>query len=249
MRPSYAPVGLDREREESLRAARAAVPLIVQRLSPKSVIDLGCNDAAWLRVFADFGIIDVIGADFDEPDPDTLQIPVERYVRVNLSKPFRLERRFELAMCLEVAEHLPPIAADTIVESLTLLSPVVLFSAAIPFQGGHRHLNEQWQSWWAERFMRCGYLPCDCFRDEFWSNEAIAPWYAQNALLFLSEEGLARYPELGDAVARSQPVRNLVHSETYLQHADLKRSSLRRILNALPLAATAAIRRRLARVR
>jgi hypothetical protein len=63
-------------------------------------------------------------------------------------------RTFDLAICLEVAEHLPPEAAEGFIDSLTRLAPVVLFSAAITFQVGNQHLNGQWPDYWATLFRR-----------------------------------------------------------------------------------------------
>jgi len=50
---------------------------------------------------------------------------------------------------LEVAEHLEPSSAGTIVQSLVSLSDVFLFSAAFPGQGRTNHINEQPHSYWA----------------------------------------------------------------------------------------------------
>lgn len=60
----------------------------------------------------------------------------------DVGAPIELHRRFDLVLCLEVAEHLPASAADTLVRSLTGLGNVIAFSAAIPFQGGANHVNE-----------------------------------------------------------------------------------------------------------
>ena len=64
----------------------------------------------------------------------------------DLAQPLQIDRRFDLALSLEVAEHLPPECGSEFVQTLTDLSSVILFSAAIPFQGGTDHLNEQWPS-------------------------------------------------------------------------------------------------------
>ena len=70
---------------------------------------------------------------------------------------------------LEVAEHIPPECADIFVESLTWgLAPVIMFSAAVPGQGGTLHLNEQWPAYWASKFAQHGYVLIDCLRPQLW---------------------------------------------------------------------------------
>ena len=63
-----------------------------------------------------------------------------------------LERKFDLAISLEVAEHLKSSSSEDFVQSLTTLAPMILFSAAIPHQGGLHHINEQWLEYWGDLF-------------------------------------------------------------------------------------------------
>lgn len=130
-------------REGARSSARAVVPLVMRMLAPASVVDVGCGLGTWLAVFAENGISDFLGIDGSYVDPLRLEIPRGRFLPHDLSTPLRLDRRFDLAVSLEVAEHLPGSAAETCVGSLAELAPLVLFSAAIPFQGGTNHVNEQ----------------------------------------------------------------------------------------------------------
>lgn len=91
-------------------------------------------------------------------------------------------------LCLETAEHLPPERADSFVEDLVKLAPVVVFSAAIPGQGGTDHLNEQWPEYWAQRFRKLSYVVVDTLRMRFWSNEAMSAMYAQNSILYVRKD-------------------------------------------------------------
>jgi hypothetical protein len=102
---------------------------------------------------------------------------------VNLEEPIRLDRTFDLAICLEVAEHLAPSAADTLVASLAALSRIIIFSAATWKQGGQNHLNEQPFSYWKEKFEEKGYTIIDYFRPVFWNEEKVQWWYKQNMFL------------------------------------------------------------------
>ena len=103
----------------------------------------------------------------------------------DLRKPFKHEGRFDLAVSVEVAEHLPYERAPTFVRDLAQASDIIVFSAAAPFQGGERHMNEQWPEYWAILFRRQGYVCFDLFREQCWASDDVESWYAQNVLLFV----------------------------------------------------------------
>ena len=233
----------------ALRSARRVVPRVLEIVRPARVVDVGCGQGAWLSVFREHGVEEVLGVDGEWVDPERLLIPRERFRHRDLRQPLDLEGPFDLAVSLEVAEHLPPESADGFVDSLGRLAPVVLFSAAIPCQGGVGHLNEQWPDYWAERFARRGFVAADVLRRELWEDGEVAWWYAQNALLFVKEERLAELPGL----AATPPAR-LVHPRHYLvkveelrNRSEPERMSLRRLLVQLPRVAGHAVRRRLRR--
>ena len=126
------------------RSAREIIPLVFELIRPRSVIDVGCGSGTWLAVCQEFGVEDILGVDGDYVDEKILTIPKSRFSPRDLRKPFQIGRRFDLVLSLEVAEHLPAESAGSFIDSLTAHGDVVLFSAAIPHQGGMRHLNEQW---------------------------------------------------------------------------------------------------------
>ena len=198
------------------------MPLVLEFLAVRSVIDVGCGDGTWLSVFRALGVADIFGIDGAYVARDLLQVPYACYQATDLSKPFVLERTFDLAVSLEVAEHLPPSSAALYVHSLTRLAPAILFSAAIPFQGGHHHLNEQWPDKWAELFEHHHFLPVDFVRKRVWENEAVEWWYAQNALLFVSEELLASNALLRAEFERTNVNQlRLIHPRQYLYQRSL----------------------------
>ena len=176
-------------------SADAVVPLVVQLLHPRSVVDVGCGTGTWLKVFEEQGVSDFCGLDGEYVDA-TLEIPADRFVAADLRRGVKLDRRFDLAVSLEVAEHLPEEAAAGFVQSLTQLAPVVMFSAAIPHQGGIGHVNEQWPEYWQELFGQSGFLAVDCIRPKIWENPDVRVWYAQNTLLFVEQAHLETQPEL-----------------------------------------------------
>jgi SAM-dependent methyltransferase len=232
----------EKHRTEVLRSARVVVPLVLKHIQPTSVVDIGCGLGSWLRVFGEYGISDVVGVDSQHMPVKKLEIPVSNFRVADLMAPLNLDRRFDLALCLEVAEHLPEKAAPILIDSLVRSAPLVLFSAAVPHQGGTHHVNEQWPQYWAGKLKEHGYVACDCFRLSLWHHEEVAFYYIQNLLLFANGEALARYPSLRAHVIDG-PVPALVHPDNYLNRADPTRISLRWLLGLLPLVVIAALRR------
>lgn len=201
---------------ESRRTAEIVTPLILELLHPSSVVDVGCGTGDWLAVLREAGLDDVFGVDGEWMETSQLQIPVGLFQAADLSQPFTLPRKFDLAMCLEVAEHLPAQSADSFVRCLVALAPAVLFSAAIPFQGGSHHVNEQWPDYWQARFLKAGHVLIDCFRRQLWNRPGVQPYIAQNLLLFVAPEVLASNDRLQaeSAKATGFPIR-VVHPGIY----------------------------------
>lgn len=174
----------------SARSAARAIPELLKWISPRSVVDVGCGVGTWLREFQSHGVEDILGIDGDYVDRALLAIDPAHFKVQELSGRVSIERAFDLAISLEVGEHLPAHRALSFVEDLCRLAPLVAFSAAIPGQGGTHHVNEQWQSYWAALFERCGYQALDVLRPALWKDAEVEFWYAQNMLLYASREAL-----------------------------------------------------------
>jgi SAM-dependent methyltransferase len=179
----------------SRRSAEVIVPIIEALFHPQSVCDVGCGLGAWLSVFNERGITDILGMDGSYVKSDMLMIPREKFREIDLVDAFAVPRRFDLAMSLEVAEHLPANRARPFVTALTKIAPVIVFSAAIPNQGGTGHVNEQWQDYWARLFAEHDFVPIDCIRPRIWNDEAVAWWYCQNILVYCAREALQHFSE------------------------------------------------------
>ena len=177
-------------REGALRSARVVVPLVLELIKPKHVLDVGCGIGTWLSIFKEYGIEDVFGVDGEDLNAEMLLIPREQFLSADLRIPLYVNRQFDLVMSLEVAEHLPRECAEVFVDSLTRHGQVVLFSAATPFQGGANHINEQWPEYWAQYFHERGFVAVDCIRPFVWNNKRVDWWYAQNLLLFAKRDYL-----------------------------------------------------------
>jgi len=202
--------------DTALPSARKVVPLLREMMQIDSVIDVGCGNGSWLSVFRESGVDRILGIDGDWIETDRLIIPSECFRRVRLDQGFGLGERFDLAVSLEVAEHLPADRADGFVTGLCQLAPVILFSAAVPYQGGLNHVNEQWPDFWAERFARQGYRPIDTIRFAVWEDPEVTWWYKQNLLIFANDNALAQNEELAKAHdANSRPPLRLVHPDRY----------------------------------
>jgi SAM-dependent methyltransferase len=235
-------------------SARRVAPWVLARMDVGSVVDVGCGTGSWLSAFRDLGVDDVVGFDGAWVPRDQLEIPPERFNPLDFEalEDFAPSRRFDLAISLEVAEHLPARQAPRFVDILTSLSPVVLFSAAIPQQGGVGHQNERWPEYWMELFRARGYACIDAVRGAFWDDEDVAPWYAQNSFLFVAQGALANYPSLAEAESSNRLAgRALVHPRQYAMKlselSDPRNQSLKAALRLAPAKAWNAVRRMLVR--
>ncbi len=209
----------ERQSNETHISSEVIVPLLLDLVQPQSVIDVGCGTGSWLRTFLQHGVKEVRGFDGPWLDAAKLLIPQEIFTRADLEKPLRVDKRVDLAISLEVAEHLSPNAAEGFVESLTSMSDVVAFSAAIPFQGGHHHLNEQWPEYWANLFEKKGYVTIDCLRVRLWNERNVHYWYRQNMLIYVKREALPRYPKLAAGQHVSWGPLPFVHPMLYIPGA------------------------------
>lgn len=182
--------------------AEIIMPYIIKQIKPKSIVDFGCGEGVWLSVVKsiDKGI-EVFGIDGDYINKERLKIPKSCFCPANLEEEFRLAHRYDLAISLEVAEHLKADCSDTFMETITQAADKILFSAAIPEQGGVNHINEQWQSYWIKKFASKGYCVDVSIRNYFWNDERIVPWRRQN-ILFFSKSGEIKTPteEIYDVV-------------------------------------------------
>ena len=112
------------------------------------------------------------------------------------SDEYRLSRQFDLAISMEVAEHLPESVADRYVNLLGQCSDLLVMTAARPGQGGTDHVNEQPRSYWVDKFQRVGYDECRSESERLataWeSSGRVADWYHQNLMVFRRVSSMRR---------------------------------------------------------
>lgn len=211
--------------DASLRSAKAVVPLIMELIQPKRVIDVGCGVGNWLSIFKEHGVEDILGIDGEYVNVEMLKISQECFLPHDLVKPLKVEQYFDLVVSLEVAEHLPSESAEPFVDTLVSLGPVILFSAALPYQPGNSHLNAQWPDYWASLFQQREYTVIDCLRNKFWLNEKVEWWYSQNILLFVKQTELEKYPLVKQQLSQGNTIPlPLIHPKLYLLQQSIYQS-------------------------
>lgn len=177
----------------SLSSARAVAPIVKRDLRPTSILDVGCGAGAWVLAYGESGVADVAGVDASYVRPDRLMFDPSRFQAVNVAGVFRMGRSFDMAQCLEVAEHLDPAASKTLVDNLVAHAPVVLFSAAPPGQGGENHINERPYEYWRDMFQAHGYALFDFLRPQIRLRRGVENWYRYNMLMFAREDAAAAF--------------------------------------------------------
>lgn len=208
------------------------MPYIIEKLNPRSIVDVGGGQGIFLAVAKKYGIDDILCIDGSYVDTEKLLIDKKEFLQFDLTTKCRLERKFDMALSLEVAEHIAPQYVDVFIDNLVNLSDVIVFSAAIPKQGGTGHVNEQWMSYWIKKFSDKGYKVSNCLRNFFWKEKNIKPIRRQNILLFIRNE---KAEKLTDRFKKDAgDIFDLVHPEVYMEkisYLEKRVSDLEKILD------------------
>jgi SAM-dependent methyltransferase len=182
------------QREGSMRSARTLLPVVLQTLEVHSVLDIGCGAGAWLAAYRELGIVDCLGVDGDYVDRAVLLVDESVFRPQDITQTFDLGRKFDLVQCLEVAEHVPRQACDILVDNIVRHGHQVLFSAAVPGQGGENHINERPYEFWRDLFGSRGYRLYDFVRPKADGQDNIEPWYRYNVMFFAHDSVAAQLP-------------------------------------------------------
>ena len=146
---------------------------VCEVLNPESVMDVGCAVGDLIKEF-DKRKIMCYGIEGTDNVVPYLLVPKKKVFIKDLRLPLNLGLSFDLAICLEVAEHIDKECADQFVENLTGLSKRILMSAAPPEQGGHGHVNCQPYSYWIYKFANLGYIQIDSVASRI--KKMLEPW-------------------------------------------------------------------------
>lgn len=181
----------DDTRKHKDASIRAAAQLILETFSPQSVADIGCGEGLFLRTLAEQGV-KVIGCDISEAAirlaPDTFTV-----FQADATKPIRFNHRFDVCICVEIAEHIPNRYSKTLVQNVTSASDVAFFTAAPPWQGGVGHINEQPAEFWVRLFAEEGYeldqATTDTLKQRM-KEANVVFWLPQNLMIFRKKAAL-----------------------------------------------------------
>ena len=194
---SYDAPFFDTISEGCKRSARVVVPILHNELRPARVVDVGAGEGWWAAEWARLGChVTAIDGPGTIPHTST-SVLVDRWRSHDLNDPLPVgDGEADVVTCLEVAEHLPEERAGSLIAELCAVAPVVVFSAAIPGQGGTGHINEQWPGYWADLFQANGFTVSGAVRWRIWTDTRVENWYAQNCLVAAAKP--SRYPEIFD---------------------------------------------------
>ena len=201
--------------ENSYKSAQQVLPYVRSLLKPKSVLDVGCGVGTWLKVWSELGA-EIQGIDSNQIPEKSLYVPRSRIQicdlsSISMSAVNKTTDRFDLVETLEVAEHLEEHVADGFVDFLCSKADAVLFSAAIPHQGGTHHVNLQPIDYWNKKFQSRGYDCFDIIREKYWEDNNIDVWYRQNMVLFA--KGKSKENLISQGFNPSEKVNTYYHPE------------------------------------
>lgn len=141
--------------ENYVRSAEMIADELCARFRPKRLVDLGAGCGVYGHRFAKHGV-DVVSID-GVVVPEKHSFPVMSVIR-DLTVPFEnVWGSFDIALCLEVAEHIPEPLADAFLDNLLRFSDRLILSAAQPNQGGHHHVNERPKRYWVAKLAEKGF--------------------------------------------------------------------------------------------
>lgn len=167
--------------------AHAVAEILYEEYEPDSVIDFGCGLGRYLTGFQAHGAT-VHGVEGFSEARDHVEIPIDALTIHDLREPLELDDRYDLALCIETAEHIPSRFDDILVDTLTAAAPRVVFTAAPPEHGGTHHVNEAPREYWIEKFQSNGFSyaadETDRLQESIRSEVDTAEWVADRLFIF-----------------------------------------------------------------
>ena len=169
------------------RSAKVMANSIRRDFAPRTIVDVGCGTGALLLAMRESGVR-VLGFERSTAALDLCRRRGLEVRKLDLEKDvIEVNEKFDVAVSVEVAEHLPAAVADRYIDALTQLSDVVVFTAAPPGQGGTDHVNEQPAGYWIEKFVTRSFV---CLEDvtadwqHEWEVGGASAWYFRNLMVF-----------------------------------------------------------------
>ncbi|CAA0125658.1 Ubiquinone biosynthesis O-methyltransferase [BD1-7 clade bacterium] len=176
-------------------SANKVFDVIWSYFQAESVLDVGCATGIWLCEAQKKGVSKIYGIDGPWVPVEHLKIEQDDFWTKDivdiLNQKVSLDSKFDMTICIELAEHLPENKSDDLIEFLTNPTDVVLFSAAVKGQGGTGHVNENTQSYWQKKFDNAGFDAFDVVRPEVWTSPEVNMIYKQNMIVYARRSSAA----------------------------------------------------------
>jgi len=230
---SYQSSYFQKRKNISSISAEITLTKLSKFLSFSSVVDFGCGTGTWLAACQNMGVNKILGFDHYAKESELL-IERKYFHKKSLAAKISLDEKFDLAISLEAAEHVEQISADTIVENLSNASDVILFSAAIPGQGGTNHVNEQPPRYWAKKFANQGLAQFDVIRPLIWEEDDVAWWYKQNTFLYIHSDAnrKIKFEELDQGLINQQVIHPHCLTDK-IEEFDIENASIKNLSKAI----------------
>ena len=207
---------------ESYESALHYGEILSRYYQPSKIVDVGCGRGAWLKAFKQHGATTLVGIDGKWNNQSLMIDESISFQPYDLDQDIIVNDCYDLAICVEVAEHLEKSAGYNLIKLLTTVSPVIIFGAAFIRQGGQGHINEDEHSNWANLFDVFDFAVFDLFRQELWGKESVNWWYQQNTFLYVNRQHYL-YTELknnGIHPVSNTWFLNCIHPYLYAQKKD-----------------------------
>lgn len=190
-----------RNQDEGLKMAEWFVPLLKDTFKFNSLIDVGCGTGHYLLFCQRTGVADVFGIEGSSAAFKHLLVPNHIVAKHDLRDPYPFQRRWHIAISIEVAEHIDVVDTDNYLKILCDAADLVVITAAPLGQGGTRHINEHPREWWMDKFSSRGYRydgestnkMIIGIRNAKAEKKHVAPWFETNIMVFRSEP-ISRQP-------------------------------------------------------
>lgn len=161
--------------------------LILNKFHPSSVVDFGCGTGDILESFEKNGM-EILGIDGSKACKKYCRIRSDRFLLYDLRNRLHLEKKYDLCLCIEVAEHIEEKYSDALISNLSSSSCLIIFTAAGLRQPGVDHCNLKPHQWWIEKFKKFGFVldkeSTEWLREELRGNPDIEKSLVKNWHIF-----------------------------------------------------------------
>jgi predicted RNA methylase len=230
----------------------AIAETIIKEYQPKRIIDFGCGTGDLARAFASRGVTVVAIDGYSTPDfsaYSNIHFTKVDLNNVAATQKFlkQFEAKFDLAISIEVAEHLNPDVSSSFIEWMTSMADVIVFSAAVPSQDGDGHINCRSRSDWYQFIKQHEYVIADTLRQHFTLNPRLGLWHKFNIVDYVQKDSVfAKKINLAELADRLIAAETFAASQCfhYVKHTQLREWAL----SLQPVKAAVQLRNRLTRL-